>query len=75
MLIPSPLPATSIFSNGDTGRKKKKTTEVWREKTGAKVSSGSQQSNSVMLLVTAWDLEYCIQVHPSAQAHLAIICQ
>ena len=68
MLISSPLPATSIFFKGGHWEKKKKnqTTEVWREKTGAKVSRGSQQSNSVTLLVTAWDLEYFIQVtlHP-----------
>lgn len=75
MLIPSSLPATSIFFKGGHWEEKKKTTEVWREKTSTKVSSSSQQSNSVMLLITAWDLEYLIQVHPSPQAHLAIISQ
>lgn len=73
MLIPSPLPATLIFFKGGHWEKKKKTTEVWREKTSTKVSSSSQQSDSVMLLITAWDLEYLI--HPSPQAHLAIISQ
>ena len=76
MLIPSPLPATSIFfKGGHWGEKKTKTTEVWREKIGTKVSSSSQQSNSEILFVTAWDLEYFLQVHPSPQAHLAIISQ